>query len=477
MTQSTADVALLAPGAPLADAVLVGGAVRDLLLGRRPADHDWLVAHPERSARALAAALDGSAFALDEGRGHWRVVVPGAPGAPSAVHDLTPPQPGGSGTRVLDGGVLDEGLLERDLRARDFTINAMAALPDGRIVDPTGGRADLEARVVRTASPESLRADTVRAWRAVRVAAQIEGRLEPATARRVAALAAAFRDGLALPAVERIRDELEATLATPRAGRALAAMDELGLLEHVLPELTAGRGVEQPAFHHLDVLEHQLEALQQLVDAFPDADLAVRWATLLHDVGKPPTRVVDDWQGGRARFHGHDRVGGDLAALALRRLRLPRARIVRVAALVRAHMRPLPKDERAARRFVHRLRPLLPDLLKLMIADREAARGPLASAAQRRRYRLALAEVVALLEEAPPPEPLLRGDDVMRLLGLRAGPTVGRALHAVEEARALGDVTDRAQAEAYVRRLAEAQGWRGDDPTRTDTADGAFGHG
>jgi poly(A) polymerase len=130
-----------------------------------------------------------------------------------------------------------------------------------------------------------------------------------------------------------------------------------------------------------------------------------------------------------------------------------------VAALVRAHMRQLPKDERAARRFVHRLRPLLPDLLRLMVADREAARGPLASQAQRRRYRLALAEVVRLLEEAPPRAPLLRGDDVMRLLGVSPGPRVGRALRAVEEAHALGDVADRAEAEAYLLRLAAAQGW------------------
>jgi poly(A) polymerase len=125
---------------------------------------------------------------------------------------------------------------------------------------------------------------------------------------------------------------------------------------------------------------------------------------------------------------------------------------------VRAHMRPPPRGERAARRFVHRLRPLLPDLLQLMIADRAAARGPLASAAQRRHYREALGQVVAILAEAPPPPPLLRGDDVMRLLGVGAGPVVGRALREVEEARAVGDVRSREEAEGYLLQLAAAGG-------------------
>jgi poly(A) polymerase len=461
MAQSTADGrggSLLAAGAPLAGAVLVGGAVRDHLLGRDPTDHDWLVADPARAARALADALHGSAFALDEARGHWRVVASGV------THDLTPPEPDGEGADPRDPAVL-----ERDLRSRDLTINAMAALGDGSIVDPTGGRDDLRARLVRATSRAALHDDSVRAWRAVRFAADLRGRIETGTAAWISELAEEFAAGRPLPAAERLRDELEATLATASAGRALAALDGLGLLGGVLPELTAGRGVDQPGFHHLDVLDHQLEALQQLVEAFPDADLSLRWATLLHDVGKPITREVDD-DGVRARFHGHDRVGAELAARALRRLRLPRARIERVAALVRAHMRPLPKGERAARRFVHRLRPLLPDLLRLMVADREAARGPLASHAQRQRYRLALAEVVRLLDEAPPRPPLLRGDEVMALLGVGPGPRVGQALRALEEAHALGDVTDRQEAETYLLRLAQAQGWNEDASDATEGA-------
>jgi poly(A) polymerase len=217
------------------------------------------------------------------------------------------------------------------------------------------------------------------------------------------------------------------------------------------------------------VLDHQVEALQRLVTAFPDADLALRWATLLHDVGKPPTRepgsVGPDGLVLRDRFTGHDLVGADLAGAALERLRRPRARIARVHALVAAHMRPLPGDDRGARRFVHRLRPLLPDLLRLMLADREAARGRGASAGARRAYRERVGRVLAVLDAAPPPAPLVDGRDVMAALGLAPGPEVGAVLAAVAEAQALGEVADREAALGYAERFARARGWAQGAPT------------
>lgn len=434
------------PGGPLAQAVLVGGAVRDLLLGRDAADLDWLVPDPERRAAALADAVGGSVVALDPQRGHWRVVARGR------SWDLIAPLGGGD--------PLEPHVLEADLRARDLSINALAALPDGRLVDPTGGRADLRARLVRFSGPGVLRADPLRAWRAVRFAAQLGFRLDETSAAEIAALAPELGDArVPMPAPERVQAELSACLLLPTAGRAFAALDDLGLLELVLPELTAGRGVGQGSLHHLDVLQHQLEALQRLIDAFPDADAALRWATLLHDVGKPLTRVLEE-DDVRPSFHGHDAVGAEVSARALRRLRLPHALADRAAALVGAHMRPLPQGEKAARRFVHRLRPLLPDLLRLMVADREAARGPQASEAGRRRYRLALAEVIRRLDAEPEPAaPLLDGRAVMRLLGLAPGPEVGAALAALAEARAVGEVRDAAEAEAYLRHMAAAQGW------------------
>ncbi len=421
---------------------LVGGAVRDALEGREPHDVDWLVERPEAEARRAADVLTAagrtaSAFALDPQRGHWRVV------ADALTCDYAPLT----------------GTLEDDLRRRDFTVNAVAAGLDGRLHDPLGGVSDLRARRLRMTSEASLADDPLRPLRGVRLAATLDLTFEAATrdaVRRLARRQTEAED--ALPAWERVRDELDLVLLDPAAGHGVALADELGLLDTVLPELATCRGVEQGGFHHLDVLRHSLEALNQLVQGFPEADAALRWATLLHDIGKPATRGPG--ADGRTHFYGHARLGQRLAQSALTRLRHPRARVDRVGALVRYHMLPLPRSEREARRFVHRRGALLPDLLKLMIADREAARGPLASEAVRNAYRLALARVLAILDEPIPTPPLLDGEAVMRLLSIPAGPRVGEALELLREAEAVGDITTPEDAQALLHRYAEAQGWR-----------------
>ncbi len=420
--------------------LLVGGAVRDALLGLSPTDLDWLVPDPHAACEATAAALGGSCFPLDEERGHWRAVAPGG----AATHDFAP----------LSGD------LDGDLRRRDLTVNALALDPSGRVHDPTGGLADLRDGVVRMTSEQALRADTVRPLRAVRFAAGLGFALEASTGAAVRTAAADIAAGrLPAPAPERVRDELAALLTSGDPAGALALADELGLLTTFLPELAACRGVDQGPLHHLDVLGHSLEALRVLVATFPDAGLAERLATLLHDVGKPATAAPGP--AGRPTFHGHDAVGADLTRAALTRLRFDGATVRRAADLVRRHMLPLPATERAARRFAHRHRALLPDLLRVMLADREAARGRAASAAARVRYRVAVSRVLAALEERPAAAPLLTGEDVMALLGIGPGPRVGEALRLVAEARAVGDVADREGAERLLRRYAAAQGWSG----------------
>lgn len=420
--------------------IVVGGAVRDAMLGRPFQDVDWLVDDPERAAQRLAARLGGRPFALDAERGHWRLVTDG---------------------QVIDLIRLD-GPLEADLARRDFTIDAIALTPSGP-VDPLGGRADLVARRLVRAGPTSLRDDVLRGLRGVRLAASLDLDWDEATRQDASQVVREALDGQrALPAAERMRDELSALLVTPRPGDALADAHALGWLEALLPELIAGDGVAQGGLHHLDVLQHQLEALQRLATGFPDADVALRLATLLHDVGKPACRERGD--DGRLRFHGHAERGADMTMTALRRLRYPEAVARRAADLVRRHMLPLPQDERAARRFVHRRRELLPDLLQLMVADREAARGRLSSDGTRRAYRTALARILAILAEPAHPAPLLDGRAVMRELDLSPGPEVGRALAFLDEARAVGDVRDAAEARAALRRFARAQGWLPPDP-------------
>lgn len=434
--------------------------MRDLLLGETPRDLDWLVADPEAAAHQVASAVGGSAFALDVERGHWRVVEGKATARPGRSFDFAPLRalhaaaPAPDGVEPADA----QTALDADLWARDLTINAMAARPDGAVIDPTGGSADLRAARVRMTSEASMAADAVRPLRAVRFAATLGFRMEPRTVATVRQLASRqAEDHRDLPAWERVRDELSAIMASPRAAAAFARLHDVGLLAVYLPELARCSGVEQGGLHHLDVLAHSLEALHQLVHGFPDADPTLRWATLLHDVGKPSSAV--HVQARRWTFHGHDAAGRELTLTALRRLRFPSETAERAASLVRYHMLPLPRDERGARRFVHRRRELLPDLLKLMIADREAARGPLANEAARRAYREALGQVIAILDEAPAAAPLLSGKDVMALLGLEPGPRVGEAVRLVAEAAAVGDVRSREDAEALLRRYAAAQGW------------------
>ncbi|GGM05578.1 tRNA nucleotidyltransferase [Deinococcus aerophilus] len=418
-----------------AGGLLVGGAVRDWLRGVAPKDFDWVVPDPAAAARAMAAVLGGSAFALDEERGYWRVHLPGG-----VQHDLVP--------RPAD--VTD------DLLRRDFTVNALAVTGEGRVLDPAGGRADLRARRLRMVSAANLRSDPLRAWRAARLETTLGFRLEADTEAEVRRVAAALADGtLSPPAPERVRDELHALLTHPGAAHGVLRLEALDLLALSVPELREGIGLEQGGFHHLDVFHHGVEALHQLLARRPDAPLPLRWATLLHDVGKPRARTVDP-ETGRTHFYGHDKLGAALAAQRLGRLKLPGDDVRHVSRLIEAHMVPLPAGDREARRFVHRRRDLLPDLLSVMLADREAARGPSSNAASRHAYARAMNRVLEALEEQPaPPPPLLSGREVMALLGLPPGPRVGAALRAVNEAAALGEVRDAAGARAFVQTWAQ----------------------
>ena len=415
---------------------LVGGAVRDTLLGRPVRDYDWLVEEPRLEAEHAAVKLGGRAFCLDERRNHWRVV------AGELTRDYTP-----------------LGELEENLWARDYTVNAVAADLSGQLIDPTGGLADLRAKRLRMVSETNLQDDPVRGLRGVRLAATLGFNLDAATETAIQRHAALLESGAApLPAWERVGDELTQLLLSENAAPGFGLLHQVGLLRVYLPELAAADGVTQGGFHHLDVLGHSLEALHQLVQGFPGADLTLRWATLLHDVGKPPTKTYDEG-GTHYHFYGHDKLGAELTKALLGRLRVPTAATERAAQLVRYHMVQLPKNDREARRFVHRRRTLLPALLKLMIADREAARGPVSSAASRRGYKLALARVLEIMNEAPPKAPLLDGLEVMSLLNLSPGPRVGEAVRFVREAEAVGDVTTKAEAAAALRHYAAVQGW------------------
>lgn len=423
-------------------AVLVGGAARDWLRGVTPKDYDWAVPDPAAAARALAATDGGAVFALDEERGYWRVVTG------ELQHDFVP----------LPAD------LEGDLRRRDFTVNALALLPGGRVVDPLGGKKDLSRRTLRMVSEANLRADPLRAWRAARFLTTLGFRLEARTEAAVRRVAADLAAGhLPFPAWERVRDEIAALMHSPAAAQGWQRLHDLGLLTLTVPELLEGQGISQGGFHHLDVFDHNLEALHQLLQRDPQAPSPLRWAALLHDVGKPRT-LAQDPDTGRRTFHGHDRVGAELTAAVLTRLKFSGEEVRRAAALVRAHMVQLPTNETEARRFVHRRRDLLPDLLSLMLADREAARGPSSTPGTRHAYALGFERVLAALDKQPQaPPPLLSGHEVMALLDLPPGPQLGQLLRALAEAQALGEVSTPETARDWLRGRAQEEGGPGGD--------------
>ncbi len=349
--------------------------------------------------------------------------------------------------------------IESNLRERDFTINTIALSADGLLIDPCNGYKDLKSKIIRMVQPENLSADPLRVLRAVRFATVLGFKLEPSTLQACKDVIHHQHQGnLVLPAWERIAEEMDKIILSERPASGFKLLLELGGLELYLPEIVAMQGVEQGGFHHLNVFEHSHEALRQLVLRFPESDSSLRWATLLHDVAKPATKTYDD-SARHYHFYGHDQQGAEIAKGILERLRYSTQEVNKASSLIALHMLPLPKSDKEARRFVHRRQEVLPDLLKLMIADREAARGRLSSEKNREFYRLALARVLAILNEPAPERPLMTGQDVMLLLGIPEGPRVGEAVRFIQEARAVGDITSKEEAESSLKNFALRQGW------------------
>ncbi len=443
---------------------LVGGAVRDRLLGRDTEDVDLAIdGDPRAHARRVARETGGAAFRLSGGFGAWRVVGPD-----HAWH--------------VDLVTLRHGDILADLADRDFTINAMAEpLDGGEVLDPYGGRADLERRVVRMVSERALAEDPLRALRAVRIAVELDLELDPATARA----AAAHAREIERVAPERVFGELKRVVCSSAARRGLELMSELGLTSVVLPELAALRGVEQSVFHHADVYEHTLEVLDAvaLLEGDPDAaglgdqaapvaallaepladqltrGQAMRLAALLHDAAKPRTRAVRP--DGRVTFIGHDVEGAQLARDVLGRLRSSQRLRDYVAVLTAHHLdlgflvhqRPL--DRREVWRYLRATEPYAADVTAFTVADRLSTRGRNADAAIAGHVELAREMLAAAFAERTdgPQAPPLRGDELIRELGATPGPRLGRVLAELAEAHYAGEISTREQALARAREL------------------------
>ena len=435
---------------------LVGGAVRDRLLGRPTGDLDVVVQgdDPRRPAHALARATGGHAFKLSEAFGVWRVVAP-------------------DGSWQLDLLPLSGETIESDLAQRDFTINAIAEpLDGGEYVDPFGGVRDLRARRLRMVSTRAFVQDPLRTLRLARLGAELGFEVDPETA----AVASASSRALLGVAAERIFVELRRIIVSDRALGGLALMDALGATAVVLPELADLRGVEQSRFHHLDVYDHTRAVLAAVIELERDPEpvfgehadavravfaeplanelsrgQALRFAALFHDIAKPRTREVTPE--GRVTFIGHDDLGAVMAGAVLHRLRAGERLCEYVAALTRNHLRlgflvhETPLSRHAIYGYLRACAPVAVEVTALSVADRLATRGAGSDQAIARHVQLArelIGEAIAW--RADPPRAPVRGDELGRALRLRPGPQVGRILEALTEASFAGEIHTREQA-------------------------------
>ncbi len=440
---------------------VVGGAVRDLLLGRLSPDLDLAIdsdalAFGQEVADALAARF----IVLDRGEGVGRLVCHG---------------------HIIDIAVFKDKTrtIEEDLARRDFTINAMAVplahwLGDKQgayIIDPCGGRADLEQQLIRLVDKNALREDPLRILRGFRLQAHTGFTLD----RDFIKLAQEQKNLLVRPAAERISAELQLIFDSSRASRIVQAMAESQILAQVCPEIMSGAGVEQPASHHLDVFEHNLAALRAMDEIIlqpgtyfsRSASVMVtylaegkrrrwlRWAALFHDLGKPQTMALQE---GRITFYQHDLVGARLFTHMAKRLRFANIDICKVSLLISHHMRPFhlcnilrkaPVSAKACLRLAKSVGDELPGLFLLAMADSLAGQGEAKPQDMEEELALLFDQVQFQIDEHIAPmltgPPLLTGHDLIAA-GFAPGPVFKRILDDLQQAQVAGEVVDRVAA-------------------------------
>ena len=433
------------------EAFLVGGGIRDLLLGRPPADFDVATnAHPQQ-----VMGLFGSRFAIPTGLQHGTVtVVTEGPSGPRHVEVTTYRGEGAYIDGRRPSSVTYVGSLEEDLSRRDFTMNAVGFDPlSGQLRDPFGGRADMAARRIRAVGDAEarFREDGLRPMRAVRQAAQLEFDIDPPTRDAIRPTLDVVRKVSA----ERVRDEMLKMLGARQPSRGIELMRVTGLLEVVLPELLESYGVTQNRFHKHDVYAHTLA----VVDA-TEGDAVTRLGALLHDIGKPRARQPREGAPGEYSFFKHEYVGAEMAEEVCRRWKLSNADRERVVAMVAHHMFFYTPEwtDGTVRRFVRKVGPdILPRLFALRegdIAGRGFAEDPETELGELRRRIAAVAAEDAVMRVS---DLAIDGRDVMRILNIPPSRTIGVLLERLLE-RVLDDpgLNNPSDLERLLRELAAA---------------------
>ena len=411
-------------------ALLAGGCVRDALLGLEP--KDWDIATD--AAPEAVEGLFEKTVAVGAQFGVVRVRVDERE---FEVAQFREDGPYGDGRRPDSVRPSDE---KGDANRRDFTINGMFYdASNDRLLDYVGGRRDLDEGVIRAIGEPGarFREDHLRMMRAVRFSARFGFPIEPATAAAIEANAALIEK----ISPERIRDELTIILTQNHSDAAFATLDSSGLLERVLPEVAAMRGVAQPPEFHPegDVWTHVLAMLRIKERA---ASPALAWGILLHDVGKPPTYTETD----RIRFNGHDKAGAQMSEEVCGRLRMPKAQAARIRELVANHMRFMHVEKMRESRLKRFLRePYFGELLELHRVDCLASHGNL------RTHEFCTRKLGEIRDEALRPPRLLDGHELMAM-GHPPGPGLGKILTAIEDEQLEGRISTREEARDFARR-------------------------
>jgi len=455
---------------------LVGGFVRDVLLGRTTADIDIAVeADALEIAPKIAIALNGRYVLLDEENRVGRVIVSNE-----------------AGQWELDFSTV-KGSIEQDLARRDFTIDAMAvnlralAIDPAHVhlIDPLNGWTDLRQGLIRTVAETTFESDAVRLLRAVRLAAELGFNID----NRTETLIRHHCNLVTGVAGERIREELLRLLAIPQAGQ-LFYLDDLGLLTAMIPELAQAKGVEQPKEHFWNVFDHSLQTVaavdfllrqgsweyardesltvtpwsevlaqhfNQEVSSGSTRRVLLKLAALLHDIAKPQTKAID--ANGRMRFLGHANEGAAIAADILKRLRFSSREIKLVELMVRHHLRPVQlsheglPSHRAVYRYFRDIGEAGIDTLFLSMADHLAARGLHLDPTQWQWHAQLVSYVLAQRFEQESlvlPPKLVDGHDLINIFGIKPGSRIGEILELVREAQASGELTTREEALTFI---------------------------
>ncbi len=459
---------------------VVGGAVRDALLGFEVKDLDFtLRGEAINTARRIADILGGAFYVLDDERDYGRVILRQSSGD-RLILDFTP----------MQGQTLEE-----DLKNRDFTINAIAAEihHPQELLDPLGGAADLYSKRLKACSPQAITSDPIRILRGIRFAIRFRMKTDQSTKKSMRSAV----NQLPEVSAERLRDELFQLLESPKPASAIRILDNLKAIPYVFPQLIETKGVKQSQPHIFDVWDHSLDILTRLHQVFevlqpsynPDDSASLflgvishrlgryreqfnlHWKTqlnpsrslialvflsaLYHDIGKPEAKQVDN--DGRIHFIYHEEIGAEMVKKRCQELQLSNSEIDRARLIVLHHMRPLWLAEtgelpskRAIYRFFRDTGAGGVDICLLSLADTLATYGHTLPqdlwAHQVNVVRHLLEAWWEKNEEVISPSPLVNGHDLMQELDLNPGPIVGQILQKIEEAQVTGKVTNKRQA-------------------------------